>query len=132
MKLVYLALVTGLLALAADGQSPTTTPDLTGTWEYVAADSPFKDRVLVITHTGDEMSLVENYVFENLHYTHRSTLYTDGRGEVNRKQFPDGEPPSESTVFTTPVSSAMICCVRSAINAALSDGRARASSNESV
>ena len=95
MKLVSLALVIGLLALAADGQRVAATPDLSGTYEYVAANSPFKDRVLVITHTGNEVSLVESYLFENNQYTHRSTLYTDGRGEVNRKQFPDGEPPSE-------------------------------------
>jgi hypothetical protein len=37
-------------------------------------------------------------------------------------------PPSGSTVLATPVSSAMICCVRRAINAASSVGNARASS----
>jgi len=100
MKLAYLAVVIGLLAHAAHGQSPATTPDLTGTWEYVTASSPFKDRVLTITQTADELNLVESYTFENIEYTHRSTLYTDGRGEVNRKQFPDGEPPSEVTSKT--------------------------------
>lgn len=94
MKLASFALVIGLSALAASGQNPAATPDLSGTWEY-ATDSPFKDRVLVITQTADELNLVENYIFENARYTHRSTLFTDGRGEVNRKQFPDGEPPSD-------------------------------------
>ncbi len=100
MKLISLALTIGLFVLVGYGQDSRATPDLSGTWEYVAANSPFEDRVLVITHTGDELNFVESYVFENVQYTHRSTLYTDGRGEVNRKQFPDGEPPSEVTSKT--------------------------------
>ena len=38
------------------------------------------------------------------------------------------EPPSGSTVLATPVSAAMICCVRSAMRAASSVGSASASS----
>ena len=38
------------------------------------------------------------------------------------------EPPSGSAVFGTPVSSAMICCVRRAIRTAFSVGSASASS----
>ena len=42
------------------------------------------------------------------------------------------EPPSGSTVFATPLSWAMICCVRSASVAASAVGRASASSSELV
>src|SRR5688500_2654625 len=68
MNLFRLVVVIGLFALTVSAQKPpdktVTKPDFSGTWEYVERDSPFKDRVLVITHTGDEISMVESYVFK--------------------------------------------------------------------
>ena len=98
MNRFRLVVVIGLLAFAVSAQKPAdpaAKPNLAGTWEYAGRDSPFKDRVLVITETDDEMNMVESYVFKNDPYTHNTTYYTDNRGEVNLKQFPGGGPPSQ-------------------------------------
>ena len=105
MNLFRLVVVIGLFTLTVSAQKPpdktVTKPDFTGTWEYVERDSPFKDRVLVITHTGDEISMVESYVFKNDSYTQKATLYTDNRGETNVRHMPGGGPLSEITSNTS-------------------------------
>ena len=101
MKLVYLVLLIWLFVLAVDAQNPPARPDFSGTWEYVERNSPFRDRLLVITQTGDEINLVETYVFKGDPFTQKTVLYTDDRGETNVRQFSAGEPPSDVTSKTT-------------------------------
>ena len=60
MKLISLALTIGLFVLVGYGQDSLATPDLSGTWEYVAANSPFKYRVLVTgASIGNRMTFGE-------------------------------------------------------------------------
>ena len=102
MKNVFLLIaVIGLLVLGISAQSTGAKPNFSGTWEYMERGTPFRDRMLVITQTGDEINMVESYVFTGDSYTHKATLYTDNRGEVNMKQFPGGGPPSEVTSKTS-------------------------------
>lgn len=91
--------VIGLLTIAMTAQGTTATSDLSGTWEFVERNSPFKDRLMVITQAGDELSIVETYLFENDPYTQTATFYTDGRGEVYVKQLPGGQA-SQTTAKT--------------------------------
>ena len=99
MKLFRLAMFIGLFALTVSAQTPpgqtVGRPNLAGTWEYVESGSTFKDRVLVITQNGDEINMVESYVFKGDPYTHKYAHYTDNRGEVNLKQFAAGGPTSQ-------------------------------------
>ena len=99
MNLNRLAVVIGLFAFSVASQTPPVqtpaTPNFAGTWEYVESGSTFKDRVLVVTQTVDEVNMVESYVFKGDPYTHKYTFYPDNRGEVNVKQFSKAEPLSQ-------------------------------------
>ena len=94
MKLFLLAGAIALFSLTVPAQKPggqtAARPNFAGTWEYAERGTEFKDRVLVITQTGDEIGMVETYLFKGDPYTQKATLYTDNRGEVNMKQFPGG------------------------------------------
>lgn len=95
LVVTILALCTcAAVAQAQIGQA-VERPNFSGTWEFVGSGSNLKDRVLVITHSGDEIVIEDRFVFEKKTYSNKTTLYADKRGESNLIRIPGGDAPTE-------------------------------------
>lgn len=100
MKLILttmvMIVVLGCVASAQTTAQTANRPNFSGTWELIDGSTPgLKDRVLVISQTGDEITIADSYEFRNKKIDNNLKLFADKRGEVNLVRIADDDQTTE-------------------------------------
>jgi hypothetical protein len=96
-RFLFYAMVVGAMAsgaVFAQDSAVVQRADLSGTWE-IADRGSVKGQSLVITQSGDEITMNESRVFEKKTILNTIKLFTDKRGERNMYLVPGGDAPIE-------------------------------------
>lgn len=73
----------GFVSFAQESKSQNEVkPNFTGTWE-LENKKVSGNRILVITHTGDELTITDTIQYNGKPVINKTTLYSDKRGERN-------------------------------------------------